>query len=50
MVLIDLNNSNIIRLEEFLKNLGKSLINIDLIRVKYIEFFTRTTNALNRSK
>jgi hypothetical protein len=48
--LIDFNNSNIIKLKEFLKNLEKLLISIDLIRVKYIEFFTKTINILNRSK
>jgi hypothetical protein len=50
MDLINLNNSNIIRLKEFLKNLGKSLISTDPIKARYIEFFTKTINALNRSK
>jgi hypothetical protein len=50
MVLIDLNSSNTIRLKEFLKNLKRLLIGIDLIREKYIKFFTKTINALNKSK
>jgi hypothetical protein len=50
MFLIDLNSSNTIRLKEFLKNLKRLLIGIDLIREKYIKFFTKTINALNKSK
>jgi hypothetical protein len=49
-VLINLNNGSIIRLKEFLKNLEKLLIGIDLIREKYTEFFIRTINALNGNK
>jgi hypothetical protein len=47
---MDLNSSNTIRLKGFLKNLEKSLIGIDLIKIRHIEFFIKTTNALNRSK
>jgi hypothetical protein len=50
MVLMDLNSGSTIRPGEFLRNLRKSLIGIDPIRAKYIKFFTRTTNVLNRSK
>jgi hypothetical protein len=50
MDLIDLNNGSIIKLKEFLKNLRKSLISINLIRARYIKFFTKTINILNRSK
>jgi hypothetical protein len=50
MDLINLNNSNIIRLRRFLKNLKRLLISIGLIKAKYIEFYTRTINILNRSK
>ena len=47
---MDFNNSSIIRLRRFLKNLEKSLISIGLIKAKYIEFYIKTINKLNRSK
>jgi hypothetical protein len=47
---MNLNSGSIIRLKGFSKNLRKSLIGIDLTKARYIEFFTKTTNALNRSK
>jgi hypothetical protein len=47
---MDFNNSNIIRLKRFLKNLKGLLISIDLIRAKYIKFYIKTINILNRSK
>jgi hypothetical protein len=50
MNLINLNNSNIIKLRRFLRNLKKSLISINLIKTKYIEFYIRTINILNRNK
>ena len=50
MDLIDLNNSNTIRLKRFLKNLEELLTNIDSIRVRLIEFITQTINILNRDR
>jgi len=50
MDLINLNNSSIIRLRRFLKNLEKLLISIDLIKAKYIEFYIKIINILNKSK
>jgi hypothetical protein len=50
MDLISCNSSNTIKLKRFLKNLKGLLIGINLIKAKYIEFYTRTINALNRSK
>jgi hypothetical protein len=47
---MNFNNGNIIKLKEFLKNLEKLPIGINLIKAKYIKFFTRTTNILNRNK
>jgi hypothetical protein len=47
---MNLNSGSTIRLEEFLKNLRKSLIGISLIKAKYIKFFIKTINALNGSK
>jgi hypothetical protein len=40
MDLISYNNSNIIKPEEFLKNLRELLISINLIKAKLIEFIT----------
>jgi hypothetical protein len=45
-----LDNSNIIRLERFLKNLGRLLMDIDLIRARLIEFVTRITDVLGGGK
>jgi hypothetical protein len=40
MDLIDLGSGSTIRLERSLRNLEKSLIDIDLIKVRLIEFIT----------
>jgi hypothetical protein len=50
MDLISLNNNNIIKLRRFLRNLKESLIGINLIKAKYIEFYTRITAVLVRNK
>jgi hypothetical protein len=50
MNLINFNNSSTIRLKRFFKNLERLLISTNLIKAKYIEFYIKTINALNRSK
>jgi hypothetical protein len=47
---MDLDSGSTIRPEGFLRNLEKSLMGMDPIGARHIEFFTRTTNALDGSK